>query len=508
MQEREYVLEMKNICKHFGQLMANDHINLSVRKGTVHAIIGENGAGKSTLMNILTCVHKMDAGEIYLNGNMVNFAMPKDAVEAGIGMVHQELMLYEGMTVLENIILGYEPEHMGFIKKKKALAEITEICEKYHFQVPLNQKVDELPIGVLQQVEIIKVLYREADIIILDEPTSVLTPQGIRGLFDAIHFLTERGKTIIFISHKLKEVLEIADDITVLKDGKVSGNMPNKNVTEQMLASMMVGREVLLHVNKPERYTGKTILEVKNLSVKDSNNIRRVEHVDFCVHEGEIVGIAGVAGSGQKELIEAIVGLTVPEKASRVLLDGQDVSALSLRERRMIGMGYIPQDRIRDGVNKQGKIWENCIMGYHLNNGTRRHFLMDFDQFFKFSDNVVEEYRVKIQDMDDQVGTLSGGNIQKLIVGREFLQDKKLLIIEDPTRGIDVGAIEFIWKKIIEISQKGIAILLVSHELNEIRQLSDRILVAYNGEILAPEHSTELSEEELGLYMTGGRIDA
>lgn len=503
-EEQKYILEMHNICKQFGELKAVDHVDLKVRKGTVHAIIGENGAGKSTLMNILTRIHKKDTGSILIDGRKVEFHTPKDAANAGIGMVYQEFMLYQGMTVLENIILGYEQSRFGVMQKKRAYQEIKELCEKYHFKLPLNLKIDGLPIAMLQQIEIIKVLYRAAEIIILDEPTSVLTPQGIRGLFQAMRFLTEKGKTIIFITHKLQEVLDIADDITVLKDGKVTGTMRNEGVTEQELASMMVGREVLFHVEKKNCIRGREILSVKNLTVKDANKITRVKDVSFSVHAGEIVGIAGVAGSGQKELAEAIMGFTDPEKGSQILLDGQDMLRFSLRKRKMNGMGYIPQDRIKEGVNTKGSVWENSVMGYHLLHGMKHKILMDFQDVYRFSDKVVGEYNVKIQNRNDMVGTLSGGNIQKLIVGREFLQEKKLLVIEDPTRGIDVGAIEFIWKKIIEISRQGAAILLISHELNEVRQLSDRILVAFEGQLFAPEHSTELSEEELGLLMAGG----
>lgn len=504
-EEQNYILEMHNICKQFGELKAVNHVDLKVRKGTVHAIIGENGAGKSTLMNILTRIHKKDAGNIILNGESVEFHAPKDAANAGIGMVYQEFMLYQGMTVLENIILGYEQSRGGVIRKKRAYQKVEELCEKYHFKLPLDLKIDGLPIAVLQQIEIVKVLYRAAEIIILDEPTSVLTPQGVQGLFQAIRFLTEKGKTIIFITHKLQEVLAIADDITVLKDGKVTGMMKNEGVTEQELASMMVGREVLFQVKKQENTVGREILSVKNLTVKDANKITRVKDVSFSIHAGEIVGIAGVAGSGQKELAEAIVGFTDPEKGSKITLDGQDILRRSLRKRKMNGVGYIPQDRMKEGVNPKGSVWENSIMGYHLLHGIKHKILMDFQDVHRFSDQVVKDYHVKIQNQNDLISTLSGGNVQKLIVGREFIQDRKLLVIEDPTRGIDVGAIEFIWKKIIEISRQGVAILLISHELNEVRQLSDRILVAFEGKLLAPEHSTELSEEELGLLMAGGK---
>ncbi len=507
-EKNPYILEMKDICKKFGSLQANNGINLKVRKGTVHAVIGENGAGKSTLMNILTRVYKMDSGEILIDGRKMNFHTPKDAVKAGVGMVYQEFMLYRGLTVLENVILGDEQTKFGILSKKRCRSDVQGLCEKYHFDLPLSQKIDDLPVAVLQQIEIVKVLYREAEIIILDEPTSVLTPQGIQGLFQAIHFLTEKGKTIIFITHKLQEVLEIADDITVLKDGCVTGTMPNKNVTEHELASMMVGREVLFSVKRTVNSPGREILSVKNLTVKDADGIVRLENASFSVREGEILGIAGIAGSGQKELAEAVVGLSSPEKGASLLLDGEDMATLSVGDRRKHGLGYIPQDRNKEGVSLNSSIWENAVMGYHLQHGIRHRFLMDFPKIYKYTDRVIEEYSVKVQSKNDPVQTLSGGNIQKLIVGREFLQDKKLLVIEDPTRGIDIGSIEFIWQKIIDISRQGTAILLISHELNEIRQLSDRILVAFNKRLLCPENSIDLSEEELGLLMTGGMHSA
>lgn len=506
MGSNEYILELNDIYKQFGSLVANDHVNIKIKRNSIHAIVGENGAGKTTLMNILTSVYKMDAGQILLNGKEVHFHTPKDAAEAGIGMVHQEFMLYKGMTVLENIIMGNEKSRMGFLNKRRDRKSIEEICEKYQFQLPLNEKIDELPVAMLQQIEIVKVLYREADIFVFDEPTSVLTPQGVKGLFRAFQTLKEKGKTIIFITHKLKEVLEIAEFVTVLKDGRVIGTEKNENLTEEKLASMMVGREVMLRVNKLPCKRGKKILTVKNLSVKDQNQILRVDHVSFDLYEGEILGIAGVAGSGQSEIAAALMGLAVPEADSEIFFQEEDIKKKTVKERRLSGIGYVPQDRIKNGINKKGSVWENVFMGYHLHSGVKKNGFMDVPKIRSFTDEVVDQYRVKIQDNEDIAGTLSGGNIQKLIVGREFSQNKKLLIIEDPTRGVDVGAIEFIWNKIMEISRQGVAVLLISHELNEVMQLSDRILIAYNKKIQSPEHSELLTEEEIGLLMTGGSL--
>ncbi len=503
----EYILELEGICKHFGNLTANDHISFKVRRGSVHAIIGENGAGKSTLMSILTCIKKQDSGRIIMNGKAVDFHSPKEASESGIGMVYQEFMLYKGMTVAENIIMGCERTDAGFLNMKKNIKKVEEICDSYDFRLPLKSRIDELPVSVLQQVEIVKVLYREAQLIIFDEPTSVLTPQGVRGLFKAMRELTGKGKTILFITHKLKEVLEIADHITVLKDGRVTADMKNENVSERELAKLMVGREVLYDIRRKKNRIGREVLLVKDLTVKDRKGILRLKKASFSVHSGEIVGIAGVAGAGQKELGEAIVGITRPEPGSEILLCGEPVGHMSIGERRKRGLGYVPQNRIKDGVNLKGSIWENTMMGYHLEHGRKQGFLIDFKDVSSFARAVVEDYSVKIQDISDRAFELSGGNIQKLIVGREMLQGKSFLIIEDPTRGIDVGAIELIRKKIAALSESGVGILLISHELSEVIQLSDRILVAYDKHIIEPEDSSQLTEEELGLLMTGGGQD-
>lgn len=507
MDDSKYVLEMKNINKNFGKLAANDNITFNVRAGTVHALIGENGAGKSTLMNILTNMQKLDSGQIYIRGEIVNFKKPIDAVNHGIGMVHQEFMVFHNMSVLDNIIMGFEQKKGLFIDYKESRRKVEDICKKYNFNIPLNSKVNDLPIASLQQVEIIKVLYRNADIIILDEPTSVLTPQGVKSLFDAIRFLIKHNKTVIFITHKLKEVLEIADEITILKKGRVVSCLSAKETNEIELTKLMVGREVILQVNKLPCKIGKTLLKVNNLTVKDSSAVLRVKNVNFHVSEREIVGIIGVAGSGQKALVEALVGLSSTDKSGEILFCKENIINAPIAKRRKIGMGYVAQDRIAVGTNKEGTIWENAIMGYHRTKGFKRKHLLDFNDINKFTDKIVNDYSVKVQGLEDKVITLSGGNIQKLIVGREFIQNQKLLIIEDPTRGIDIGSVEFIWNRIIELSQSGVAILLISHDLNEIMQLSDRILVMYNGSIIEHKDTRALTEEQIGLMMLGGAID-
>lgn len=505
MNDNEYVLQMKNIRKTFGNLVACDNINFNVRKGTVHALIGENGAGKSTLMNILTCIHKPDHGEIWINGSKMTFRNSLDATKHGVGMVYQEFMLFSDLSIADNIMLGSEFKKFNiFLDRKQSIHKIREICEKYNFNIPIEKKVKDCSVSMLQQVEIVKVLYRGADIIVLDEPTSVLTPQGIEGLFDALRFLKSQGKTIIFISHKLKEVFAIADEITVLRDGKVTGHVFPNDVTEHQLANMMVGREVLLESNKKLNKLGDKILEVKHLSVKDKDGVQRVKDVSFDIKAGEIVGIAGVAGSGQRELVEALFGMQVPESGSEIYLKGKDITSASPRDLRLMGVGYIPQDRLTEGGNAQGTLWENSIMGYHITHGLYKKMFLDRTEVNDFSNRVVQEFNVKCQNLKDKLHSLSGGNIQKLIVGRESIQNNSLLIIEDPTRGIDVGAIEFVWSKLLKNVKEGMGVLLVSHELNEVMQLSDRIFVIYNGKLTEAGRYQELNEKEIGILMMGG----
>lgn len=500
----DYILELREITKTFGSLVANDRIDMCVQRGTVHAIVGENGAGKSTLMSILTDIYKADSGEILLNGRSVTFKSPMDAVSHGIGMVYQEFMLCGDLSVLDNIMLGFERTRGIFLDKKKARAEVQAICSKYHFRLPLDALVRDLSVALLQQVEIVKVLYKGAELIIMDEPTSVLTPQGIDGLFEAIRNLIADGKTILFISHKLNEVFEIADNITVLKDGKVVGNCPVSAINKSALCALMVGREVALEAEKLPCNAGDVCLSVQHLSVKAPDGTMRVKDVSFDVRYGEIVGIAGVAGSGQRELVEALYGMCDAEKGGKVLFYGVDLTHASPRKHLLAGMGYVPQDRMGEGCAKNMSLWENAIMGYHISHGFRHKALISRKEANVFTDLIVEDFSVKRKSNADRIGTLSGGNVQKAIVGREFNQDKKLYIMEDPTRGIDVGAIEFIWKKMIDIAHRGAAVLLISHELNEIMQLSDRILVAFDGQLFDGGAHGERSDHELGILMTGG----
>mgnify|MGYP001438077567 CR=1 FL=1 len=499
-------IKMVGIVKCFGPVRANDGIDFTVKHQEIHCLLGENGTGKSTLMNILFGLYHPDAGEIFINEKKASIANPNDAYALGIGMVHQHFMLVGQLTVLENIILGKESGGF-FLNRRESRARVEELVERFGFRIDLDEKVVNLSVGMKQRVEILKTLYRGADIIILDEPTAVLTPQGIEGLFQAIRYLTKHGKTVILITHKLKEVMEISDYITVLKNGEVTGNLYPGDTDEHGLASLMVGRQVLFNTSKQEKETGGTVLDVKGLTVVGSDGIEKVKNVDLSVKKGEIVGIAGVAGSGQGELIEAVFGLRRP-KTGTITYKGQDITFATPKEKREKKIGYVPQDRLATGCSTACSLVENCIMGYHVAHRFRNPLLVNKKEAEDFTRKVVEQFQVKTQDIHDKMGTLSGGNIQKAIVGREFLQDNDLLIIEDPTRGIDVGAIEFIWQKIIDIAGKGVSVLLVSHELGEVMELSDRILVMYNGEIVGNlENTPDLDEKTIGLYMLGGKRD-
>lgn len=504
----DIVLETKGVCKKFGELTANEDVNIQVRRSTVHAIIGENGAGKSTLMNMIAGIYRPTLGQIFIHGERQVFRSPNDAAAKGIGMVHQEFMLYSDLTVLENLMMGFTTIHYGmFLNKKKARKDIEEICQRYSFSIPLDAYVRDLPVSMKQQVEIVKVLYRGAEIIILDEPTSVLTPQGIKGLFQALRHLKKMGKTIILITHKLTEVMEISDAITVLKNGRVTGNVVPSDVNEQVLANMMVGRNVLFDTKKSPKKVGKMIFEVKELSASDDNSIEKVHNVSLSIRKGEIVGIAGVAGSGQTELVECLFGLRKPDKGN-VFFKGQNITHATPKTHRIEKIGYVPQDRLATGSNVEANIMENAIMGYHIAHGFDNIMFINHKQACAFTEDIIQQFAVKAENQKILVRQLSGGNIQKLIVGREFLQNNDLLIIEDPTRGIDVGAIEFIWQKIIDISQEGVSVLLISHDLSEIMKLSDRILVMYSGEIVANLPNGELlNENTVGLYMLGGKKD-
>ena len=504
----EYILELNNICKYYGDLAANDNVSVKIKKGSVHAIVGENGAGKSTLMNIIAGVIRPSSGDIVLNGEKKIFRNANDANRAGIGMVQQEFMLFDRLTVIDNIIMGYESTKGLFIDKKKCEKRVKEICEEYGFHFDLHAMVRDLPIATQQQVEIVKVLYRNAEIIILDEPTAVLPYQEVQGLFKAIRYLITQGKTVLFITHKLREVLEISDKVTVMKNGRVSGEVDTSNASERLLTNMMVGREVMLKVDKQFAEHDKSVLEIRNLKVRDDRNLLRVKDVSFSLKEGEILGIVGVSGNGQNELVEAMAGLR-NWQSGEIKLNGEPLVCGSIRNNRLHNIGYVPQDRQRFGSSSESSLMENCIMGYHLSALKKKHGLMDYKAADEFTEKVVKNYSVKTGSIYEEAGSLSGGNLQKLIVGREFSQDNKVLIIEDPTRGIDVGAIEFIWHEIVkQVEQERVSVILITYDLNEAMTLSDRILVMYDGNFNKEFKGPDYDEKEIGLYMMGGGSDA
>lgn len=499
------ILKLINISKYYGTFAANQDICMTVKKGTVHAVVGENGAGKSTLMNLIAGVSQPSGGEICLNGKRVRFRDANDANRAGIGMVWQEFMLFDKLSVLDNIMIGYEDiKQSFFINKKESAKKIKQICDEYGFHFELNALVRDLPIAVLQQVEIVKVLFRRADIIILDEPTAVLPYQEIQGLFKAIRHLVSQGKTILFITHKLKEVLEISDTVTVMKNGRISGEISGREASEASLTNMMVGRQVVLALDKKINPGSKTVLEISHLAVKDERGIPRVKDLCLELKEGEILGIVGVSGNGQNELVEAVTGLRTYE-AGEIRLHGKTLAPGSARENRLRHMGYVPQDRGNVGSSLTSNLVENCMMGYHLSHLKKHGCLMDYHEAEVFSNHMIETYNVKTQSNRAAAGSLSGGNLQKLIVGREFSQGNQVLIIEDPTRGIDIGSIEFIWKEIQkQVERERVSVLLITYDLAEAMTLSDRILVMYDGRIHKELMGANYDEKEIGIYMMGG----
>jgi simple sugar transport system ATP-binding protein len=503
----DIVLEMRGITKEFPGIVANDNVSFDLVRGEVHALLGENGAGKSTLMNILYGLYKADSGEIRLGGKPVVFSSASDAIDAGIGMVHQHFMLIPVMTVAENIVLGNEPKREGIILDESGAEEqVRALSQQFGLAVEPRALVSEITVGQQQRVEILKALYRGAEILILDEPTAVLTPQEAGELFAIIRSLQADGKSIIFISHKLNEVLEIADRITVLRRGKTIETVSREGATQESLAKAMVGREVLLRVDKPPAQPGEPLLEVEGLSVLDDRGIEKVRGVSFMVRAGEIVGIAGVDGNGQSELIDAIVGLR-RSRDGVVRVAGKECRHSTPREMLDIGVGHIPEDRQRRGLVLEFSIAENIALHDYAEPP-------DAKWGWLFPRRLIERARVLIKQFDvrgggplTRAGGLSGGNQQKVVAAREIARDPKVLIAAQPTRGLDVGAIEYLHRRLVEERDKGRAILLISLELDEILSLSDRILVLYEGQLVG-EHEGEVSEELIGLEMLGGRREA
>ena len=498
------VLELRGITKQFPGVLANDHVDFDLRHGEVHALLGENGAGKSTLMSILYGLYTADSGEILMNGKHVTISSPKDAIELGIGMVHQHFMLIPVMTVTENIVLANEPVKAGvLIDEKAAERRVADVAATFKFAVDPHARIENITVGQQQRVEIMKALYRNAGIVILDEPTAVLTPQEAQELFEILRTLTREGISVIFISHKLNEVLEIADRITVLRRGKRVETIPREGATEEGLARSMVGREVLLRVDKKPAQPGDPLLQVHELAVRDDRGLEAVRGVSFDVRAGEIVGIAGVDGNGQTELIDAVTGLRHPA-SGEIRVGGHDLSRATARAAFDAGMGHIPEDRQRRGLVLDFNLAENLVLHDYGKEPFSRLGWVNPRRWIRWARGLLEEFDVRGGGPTTRGGSLSGGNQQKVVVAREVSRNPSVLIAAQPTRGLDVGAIEFVHRRLVEQRDAGKAVLLVSLELDEILSLSDRILVLYEGRIVA-EFPPEVSEEEVGIAMTGGR---
>jgi simple sugar transport system ATP-binding protein len=506
MTDRPIVLETRGLTKRFPGVLANDDIHLKLFKGEVLGLLGENGAGKSTLMNMIYGLYTPDEGEILINGEVAHIHNPNDAIALGIGMVHQHFQLVPVLTVTENIMLGTESVRGPFLNRGKARKRILEISEQYGLEVNPDALIQDLAVGVQQRVEIIKALYRNADILILDEPSAVLTPQETEGLFRVMESLVERGVSIIFITHKLKEVLRICDTITVLRTGRVVGHADPKESTQQTLASMMVGRDVLLQVDKGVAHPGEVTLSVVDLNVIDDRDLPAVRDLSLEVRAGEILGIAGVQGNGQTELIEAITGLR-PVKSGKITIGGKDITDFSSRHVTESGVSHVPEDRYKRGMVTSFPIKDNIRLQTYYLPPFSIGILANDKAINDTSSRLVAQYDVRTPSIFLNIGSLSGGNQQKAVVAREFSRESRLLIAAQPTRGLDVGSIEFIHKQIVQMRDAGTAVLLVSTELDEILSLSDRIAVMYAGQIIDTLDIDKADRETIGLLMAGVKTE-
>lgn len=505
-----YALQATDITKRFPGVLANDHVNFALEKGEIHALLGENGAGKSTLMNILYGLYQQDEGVIRINDAPIQIDTPHDAISQGIGMVHQHFMLVPPLTVTENIMLGQESVS-GYTKVFGQLAKldrrvvakrILELSQKYELAVDPYALIQDMPVGAQQRVEIIKALYREADILILDEPTAVLTPQEADELFIIMHNLIEQGKSIIFITHKLREVFEVADRISVMRAGQMVGTVRPDEATPEMLAEMMVGRKVILQIDKVEAQPSEMILDVNDLHVMDERRHMAVDGVTMTVRAGEILGVAGVQGNGQTELVEALTGLR-RSQSGKIVIHGEDITHASPRQITENGSAHVPEDRHKHGLILSFSVRDNLVLCTYFKAPFARGVEMDYPVIEQYAHELVDTFDIRTPDIDTPVSSLSGGNQQKVIVARELARPVKLLIVNQPTRGLDVGSIEFIHHRIIEARDKGTAVLLVSAELDEIMSLSDRIAVMYKGRILDTLEARAATREQLGLLMAG-----
>ncbi len=498
------MLQLRGITKRFGGVLANDHINITVEPGTIHAIVGENGAGKSTAMRIAYGFYTADSGDIIINGQPRHIQRPLDAIALGVGMVHQHFMLVDTMTVAENIVLGAESGTPFALDVEDSTARIRALSEKFKLAVDPHTLIERLSVGQQQRVELLKALYRNAQLLILDEPTAVLTPQEVEEFFAILRGMREQGKTIIIITHKLGEVLAISDDVTVMRDGRVVGRVKTKETSAAELARLMVGRDVLLRVEKTPAKPGDVILSVRNLSVRSGTN-RVLNGVTLDVRAGEIVGIAGVEGNGQRELVEAIAGLVDPALISgEMALEGRSLAGLNARSRRERGIAHIPEDRHRRGLLLDFGLDENAILGVHYRPPVTSGVMVNDREVRRRTADIIQRFDVRPPNPALPARALSGGNQQKLIIGREFELKPRLLLVAQPTRGVDIGAIEFIHRKLVALRDAGCAVLLVSAELEEVMSLSDRLLVIHEGRIAGEVDPAVAKPADVGMLMTGG----
>ena len=504
--ESEYVIEMLNITKEFPGIRANDNITLQLRRGEIHALLGENGAGKSTLMSVLFGLYQPESGVIKKNGQVVKITNPNDANDLNIGMVHQHFKLVECFSVLDNIILGVEPNKAGFLQKKQARDKVVALSERYGLRVDPDAKVEDISVGMQQRTEILKMLYRDNEILIFDEPTAVLTPQEIDELMAIMKNLAAEGKSILFISHKLAEIMAVADRCTVLRKGKCIGTVNTAETTMEELSSMMVGRQVNFKVDKCDAKPGEVVLSVENLTVPSKlHKNNAVKNASLQVHRGEIVCLAGIEGNGQTEFVYALTGLE-KQSAGKITLCGKDISHAPIRQRSKDGMSHIPEDRHKHGLVLDFTLEQNMVLQRYWQPAFQNHGFINFPAVRTYSDRLIEQYDVRSgQGSATVVRSMSGGNQQKAIVAREIDKDPELLVAVQPTRGLDVGAIEYIHKQLVAERDAGKGVLLVSLELDEVMNVSDRILVMYEGEIVGEFDPKNVTVEELGLYMAGAK---